>query len=247
MGSTINFKNRKVHHLNDLRRGNHHCTYLQRVWSKCNESDFSFQCVEKVSEEVDLIKVEQSHLDESFKTGLCMNICKVAGTCRGVVQSDETKRKRAKKLIGLKRTEEQKARMSAARKAVGITKEHQALLNRISAERAFSLSKDDAKRIYQKRFVQLIPLQEIAKEMGLTVKPLRRELKKVYGPVKWPSIKNLNRKRGQSHGMAKLNEDSVRRILESKLKLKDTAKQFGVSFACVCDIKYGRSWKHISL
>lgn len=44
--SSRNLKDRKTEHLYHLRRGTHHCKYLQNSWSKYGEENFSFEVVE---------------------------------------------------------------------------------------------------------------------------------------------------------------------------------------------------------
>ena len=50
---------------------------------------------------------------------------------------------------------------------------------------------------------------------------------------------------GSNHPLSKLTEDDVREIRTSEKKLKDLAKQFGVSYATIIDIKKHRTWKNI--
>jgi len=56
-------------------------------------------------------------------------------------------------------------------------------------------------------------------------------------------------KRGEKHGLAKLNEMQVRvirRLIESKtMTNREIGEIFGVSKQCIKHIKSGRSWKHL--
>lgn len=50
---------------------------------------------------------------------------------------------------------------------------------------------------------------------------------------------------GESHGLAKLTDEKVREIRNSKEKGVDLAKKFGVSSSCISTVKSGRRWPHI--
>jgi hypothetical protein len=58
------------------------------------------------------------------------------------------------------------------------------------------------------------------------------------------------RLRGEQVPVSKLNEQEVKeikRLFEDKrLALKDLSKMFGVSPSTLCDIKMGRTWKHVT-
>lgn len=49
VGSTKNFKKRKVRHLRDLNRGEHHSIYLQRAYNKYGVDNFKFEVIEECS------------------------------------------------------------------------------------------------------------------------------------------------------------------------------------------------------
>lgn len=63
IGRASDFRLRKNRHLCDLRKGRHHCRYLQRAWDKYGEVAFSFAVIENVSPDVDIIAREQFWLD----------------------------------------------------------------------------------------------------------------------------------------------------------------------------------------
>lgn len=245
IGSTLNFDGRKRRHINDLNAGTHHCAYLQRLWNKSKHTDFTFSIIEKITDNKELLVCEQRHIDIGLKSGLLLNVCKTAGNCLGVRQSEQTKLKRALKLCGTKRTDEQCRRISEARKRVGITPEHQKLLNEISSKRRFRISDELALSIKNRRLNDLVSLDTLAKEIGITIKPLRRELKRHFGAIQWPRIKPRNLRIGAEHGMAKLSEQDVKSILNDRRMAKIIAGEYGVSTACIHDIRYGRSWTHV--
>lgn len=51
--------------------------------------------------------------------------------------------------------------------------------------------------------------------------------------------------RGETHGMHKLTEKQAIAIRQDPRKLKEIAKEFGVSIVTVSDIKRARSWSHL--
>ena len=124
IGSAQSFRVRWGKHLSDLRCGKHHSAYLQRSWGTHGSDAFAFEVVETCAAS-DLIEREQAWLDRERPE---YNLCRTAGNCAGVKQSEATKLKRAKTLTGrkypeaaakrtgMKRTPEQKARFSAAQR-----------------------------------------------------------------------------------------------------------------------------------
>lgn len=51
---------------------------------------------------------------------------------------------------------------------------------------------------------------------------------------------------GETHPMAKLNEEQVREILRADGPYPLIAKKYGVSSSLVCGIKRGRFWRHLT-
>jgi group I intron endonuclease len=175
VGSSTNMMARLQRHRRDLRSGEHHCQFLQRVWSRYGESNFVVEIDRHEGDARALLEIEQGWLDQHAGTGRLLNVCYVAGTCAGVAQSDATKQKRAEALRGSKRTDEQRRRISSARKSVGITKDHQARLSAIAAQRRFRLSDAEAAEAREMR-LRGDTLDAIAAHFGRAVKPLRREM-----------------------------------------------------------------------
>ena len=50
---------------------------------------------------------------------------------------------------------------------------------------------------------------------------------------------------GERHGNAKITEDQVMSILSDARGPSKVAAQYGISASTVCDIRAGRSWKHV--
>lgn len=93
-GSAVDFQKRWKKHLEFLRIGKHHNIKLQRAWNKHGPDFFTFYVVEIVQDLDKLLEREQRWLDFVFSTeGWCYNICKTAGSQRGMKRSAETKAK----------------------------------------------------------------------------------------------------------------------------------------------------------
>lgn len=83
IGSSQTVAGRWSLHRSQLRRGVHHCKWLQRAWLKHGEGSFRFELIEEV--EIDsLLDRENFHIEAGRKTGGVYNSAPVAGTCRGV-------------------------------------------------------------------------------------------------------------------------------------------------------------------
>lgn len=244
-GSAINIQNRFVQHKTDLRGNKHHCIYLQRLWNKYGKDNFIFGFVEEVADKTLLIQREQHHMDYAVASGLCLNVCLVAGSCLGTKQSLETRKKRSESMKGIVFTEERKRNISEAKKKQGVSQETINRIKELSRQQAFKLTFSEAAQVWTKH-CNGMSLAEIAKELGVSPKPLRRELRanlgKIYSPIKRA---HSNHPKGNLHGMAILSEKDVLTIRASTCNIKDLAVQYGISYSCVHDILRGRSWKHL--
>lgn len=110
-GSSVNCLLRRRSHWGYLRRGTHCNSHLQRAWNKYGESAFSFSVVEYCS--ADSVRlVEQAYLDNNPGG---YNIEPNAERSGGI-RSSETKKKIAKTLTGMKRSPEEIAKSSEARR-----------------------------------------------------------------------------------------------------------------------------------
>lgn len=91
VGSSSNVEKRACYHLIMLKAGKHHCSYLQRVWSKYEGIGFRIYLIETC--DVDsLVSREQYHIDKPSKYAL-MNSAPQAGSVRGFKHTLETKEK----------------------------------------------------------------------------------------------------------------------------------------------------------
>lgn len=100
-----------------LRRNEHESPILQNHYNKYGLDDLEFSILE-ICLPVFLETIEQYYIDHDIFKGY-FNVCKVAGNCTGVKQSEETRQKRRLANLGKKRgpcTEEHKLHMSQSRK-----------------------------------------------------------------------------------------------------------------------------------
>ena len=245
VGSSINIFKRIKRHKYDLNNNSHHNIFLQRAWMKYGQEDFEFNILEIVTDLDPLILTikEQSFINLAITNGNSYNTCPVAGTCAGVKQSESTKRKRALKLLGTKRTPEQRARISTARRAVGITKKHMETLKYLAYKRRKRISNALADEACSKHN-NGDTWESIARAFNIGTKQLRRELRAIVGDSYPKPIKRRIQRNGESHSMSKLKNEDVLLIFSSPQTVQELANRFYVTKACIYDIKERRTWRH---
>lgn len=134
VGRSDNIKERLQRHKNSLRRNKHHSPHLQHAWNKYGEEAFEFVIIKETDIEDDWL-AEQTAIDSEQSTFNAYRSAKATrkGTKQpevfreeqrqrmkgntlsvGRVHSEEEKLKRANSIRGMKRTEEQRQRMSEA-------------------------------------------------------------------------------------------------------------------------------------
>ncbi len=114
VGSSIEVQKRLYLHLVQLRKGTHHCGYLQNVWNKYGEEEFSFVLLAKCRPQ-NLVRLEQTYIDKSSAYKL-MNVCLIAGNCLGVKHTDTTKRKMSRSAKRVAADPEERKRRSTQAK-----------------------------------------------------------------------------------------------------------------------------------
>ena len=135
VGSAVNIKRRWDRHRAELRCGIHHSVKLQRAWNKYGKDAFAWMILEEVVKDR-LIEREQHWMDRHHAAVAGYNHAARAGSCFGVRHTDETKKKvsEANKLkwsdpvyrenqrlkrVGVKRSEQTKAKISASNMGIG--------------------------------------------------------------------------------------------------------------------------------
>jgi group I intron endonuclease len=92
IGSSINLDARRRNHFNDLKKNKHSNIKLQRAYNIHGQENFEFSVIEYV-ESINLLQIEQWHIDTCDAVNSGYNICKIAGNTLGKKHSKETKRK----------------------------------------------------------------------------------------------------------------------------------------------------------
>ncbi len=122
IGSTSqSFRKRWNTHKSDLRKGKHHSPRLQNAWNKYTEFRFEFKILEVVPKEewVDnkyLLDIEQIYLDTYQPE---YNICKIANSLLGTKRSEEARLKMSVAQKGRVQSEDTKKRRSETLKNIG--------------------------------------------------------------------------------------------------------------------------------
>lgn len=109
VGQATNIGRRWRDHRCDLKHGRHTSLHLQRAWLKYGPDAFAFKVIEVCSVE-HLDAREQAQLD----LGADFNVLKLARSPRGVVRSEETKRRIADALRGKAKSAEHRANIARA-------------------------------------------------------------------------------------------------------------------------------------
>jgi len=92
IGSAVNFKKRKQHHMSRLKRRDHRNLHLQRCYDKYGENSICFEIVEQVDKKEDLIIAEQKWID-SYDWNQLINICPTAGNTLGRKHTANSRKK----------------------------------------------------------------------------------------------------------------------------------------------------------
>lgn len=93
IGSAVLIKRRWSDHKRLLARGIHYNKFLQSEWNKYGVEHFTFSILEETSRN-ERMSCEQKWLDQCFDNQkYCYNMQPFAGTCRGRIVSDETRKK----------------------------------------------------------------------------------------------------------------------------------------------------------
>jgi len=100
IGSTKNYKNRLKGHLSLLRRGVHHCRWLQNSWTKHGEASFMLTPCFNYTDYAEALQVEDDIIKEFFGT----SIFNSKNTAIGVIgntdpKSEQTKEKMAAQAV----------------------------------------------------------------------------------------------------------------------------------------------------
>ena len=92
IGSASYFNHRFIGHRTVLRKNKHHSIHLQRAWNKYGEDQFKFEIIEILENPTKelLLQREQYWIDyyKSYDKYFGYNICKIAGSCKGIEREE---------------------------------------------------------------------------------------------------------------------------------------------------------------
>jgi len=156
VGSSIDIDHRCREHMRYLRRDRHHCSYLQRAWTKYGEEMFVVEVIEMVSDRQKLKEREQYYLD--------VTVAKYNASSQAA---------RPPGMTGRHHSQEAKQRMSIAAKARDPG--YKELLRKALAGRKLGPRTDDTKaRISAKLAGRKLSSAQLAKMIGRPKTPEHR-------------------------------------------------------------------------
>ncbi len=224
VGSAVNIDQRWYAHRSKLKHAKHYNVYLQAAWTKYGAEAFAFEVLEVVELATDLVAREQHWIDTLKPFGKHgFNMSPRAYSILGLKRSEETKAKHRKAWETRVVSAETCAKISAAAKGRRLTDEHRAKIGAASKGRLVS---DDARS-----------------RIGAAA-ALRR-----YGPIPDDRRERMSVSlRGEGNAAAKLTEADVREIrrrLADGERGSDIARAMGIPKLMVSKIKCGRTWTHV--
>lgn len=106
IGSTTNYKRRKLQHINALKRGKHHNFQIQKLFNTLGIDDLEFSIIEEVESHQMLIEREEHYISlyNTYEDGL--NLKEYFQIIQSFKLSEESKNKISKALKGYKKSDE---------------------------------------------------------------------------------------------------------------------------------------------
>lgn len=238
VGSASNIEKRWNRHRVDLRTGKHHSRHLQAAWNKYGESAFRFDMV-TTCEPGELIEQEQFWIDvfQTANEKHGYNCAPVANSRLGMKATDETRARLSLAHKGHKPSEETRAKLSVASREAHSRPDIKAKIIAGLVGRKRSLE-SKAKIAAARLGWQFSPETRAKMSESATGRKVSAETR----------AKMAIAQRGQDGANAKLNDNDVRqirRLLSSGMSQVDIAKKFGVTQTCISHIKLGKNWSHV--
>lgn len=151
IGSAVNLVNRKRNHLLMLKYNKHYNRYLQFAYNKYGETNILFEVLEYVEDNLKLIEREQFYLDKfkSFDRTIGYNLSPTAGSPLGIKHSEETKAKVGAAGKGKKHSKEWNEKIRIANTGKIATSETRQTISK--ALKGRKLSREHAEKIGEYR------------------------------------------------------------------------------------------------
>lgn len=243
IGSSIDVNHRWYRHKNKLRKNKHGNIHLQRSWNKNGEESFTFNLLEIVIDNENLIKKEQFWIDynKSFKSQKGYNICRNAGNTLGRLHTSKSK-----KLIGKRSVERNAVKSIYGMSVKGEEHPNAKLSNKEVMEIKYMLKETD------------LALETIAGFYGL----LKGSIWSINEGITWAHIKLQNDfelseetkemiEPYKEKAVVRLTEQEIKdiRIIsrDTNMSRKKVAEMFGVKEHRIKDIRAFRTHKHITI
>lgn len=197
VGSAAYLKSRFSAHRRLLKNEKHQNRYLQNVFNKYGEDNFTFEVIEYVEDKDNLISREQHYID-TLKPKY--NICKVAGSSLGRKCSRKTRRKLSEAQRGKKHSEESKRKMSKAQKGKMHSEETK---KKISEANMGRVPSEETKRKISEANMGRMHSEETRKKMSRAHKGMMLS-------------EETKRKLSEANIGKKLSEESKRKLSEAR-------------------------------
>lgn len=133
IGSAVSLERRKRDHFRELAAGTHYNQRLQRSWNKYGPEVFRFEVLEVVEDKARLTQIESTLIERhsTFKSKFGYNICRTGRSALGVVRTPETRAKMSAAQKGRVCSAQTRANMSASRRGKPFSEERKARLRGI--------------------------------------------------------------------------------------------------------------------
>ena len=132
VGSAVDLAKRKRDHFSYLKRGTHGNQHLQNAYNKYGRKAFKFAVLEHVADVEALIDREQHYIDTLEPE---FNICKVAGSQLGVKRTEEVRAKMSKAVKRLWQDETRRENRSKISKQLWQDETYREVVSKASRER----------------------------------------------------------------------------------------------------------------
>lgn len=136
VGSAVDFETRKSRHLRELRQGKHHSSHLQRSYLKHGESAFTFSILEKLVKDKQLLFERESYWIGLLKP--TYNVGQVNHTLLGTKRTEEVKQRMSEKAALRTHTEESKAKMAEKKRDRKLSEETKQKMSQSRTGRTFT-------------------------------------------------------------------------------------------------------------
>lgn len=228
VGSALNIAQRWYAHRSALKHGKHYNRYLQAAWNKYGATAFVFEVLETLDDPALLVTREQYWIDHLRAYGDGFNVSPTAYSILGLKRSEETK---AKHREAWKRRgpipPDVRERMNAPKRGKRRSDEHRA---KIGIGVVAALKREGA-------------MEEARRRMD------HARAARTFGPLDDEhKAKISEQQRGSGNCAAKLTEADVI-VIRQRLAAGDIgthiARDFGVSKLAISKIKCGRTWRHV--